>query len=74
MAKEMESEREFYYAMLQQVEGLLHEADELKSATIDKESLRSILYQGNKDTEQNGEENPQLQDALAANLDDTETF
>lgn len=74
MAKEMESEREFYYTMLQQVEGLVHEADELKSSTIDLDALKTVLYQSNKETEQNGDENPQLQDALAANLDDTETF
>ncbi|PIC34917.1 hypothetical protein B9Z55_014430 [Caenorhabditis nigoni] len=80
MAKEMESEREFYYSMLQRVEGLVHEADELKSTTIDVEALKAVLYQSNEEGEheveptENGADSSQHRDSLPANLDDTETF
>ncbi|CAP23565.2 Protein CBR-EBP-2 [Caenorhabditis briggsae] len=80
MAKEMESEREFYYSMLQRVEGLVHEAEELKSTTIDVEALKAVLYQSNEEGEheveatENGADSSQLRDALQANLDDTDTF
>ncbi|CAI2347532.1 unnamed protein product [Caenorhabditis sp. 36 PRJEB53466] len=86
MAKEMETEREFYFAMLQKVEGLLHLAEENKTTTIDVEALRKVLYEGNEESvseEKNekleGSENGNAADstldqALVANLDDTETF
>uniref|UniRef100_A0A8R1I3W3 Microtubule-associated protein RP/EB family member 1 n=1 Tax=Caenorhabditis japonica TaxID=281687 RepID=A0A8R1I3W3_CAEJA len=71
MAKDMEAEREFYFAMLQKVEGLAHEADELKSATIDVEALKMVLYEKGEEPEQPAAEED---GALPANLDDTETF
>ncbi|KAF1765551.1 hypothetical protein GCK72_005503 [Caenorhabditis remanei] len=74
MAKDMESEREFYYNMLQRVEALVHEADELKATTIEVETLKKVLYEGNEETVENGDDNSQLNEALNANLDDTDTF
>uniref|UniRef100_A0A1I7UG05 Calponin-homology (CH) domain-containing protein n=1 Tax=Caenorhabditis tropicalis TaxID=1561998 RepID=A0A1I7UG05_9PELO len=71
MAKEMESEREFYYTMLQKVEGLVQEADEQQITTIAVEAVKAVLYQGNGEADENKEEE---QDVLPASLDDTETF
>ncbi|CAA20332.1 Calponin homology domain-containing protein [Caenorhabditis elegans] len=74
-AKEMETEREYYYSILQRVESLANEAEESGSSTVDVAALKTILYAGNEDTEQVDEiENEHLVESLQANLDDTETF
>lgn len=79
MAKDMEAEREYYFAMLQKVEGLVHEADELKATSVELSALKSVLYEevpeevAAEDTVAPTNGNAH-NEALIASLDDTETF
>uniref|UniRef100_A0A8R1E7Q6 EB1 C-terminal domain-containing protein n=1 Tax=Caenorhabditis japonica TaxID=281687 RepID=A0A8R1E7Q6_CAEJA len=57
MAKEMETEREFYFNMLQKVEELVNSADEQQESAIPIESLKKVLFGENREEKVGKEDN-----------------